>query len=114
MSEVLYKKIVELANFTEDDKVIDAYCGIGTISLMLAKRVKEVLGIEVVKEAIDNAKDNAKLNNIKNAKFKVGPAEELVEKHVSDFNALVVDPPRKGMDQKLIDTILKTKFEKVV
>lgn len=113
-TEVLYNKILELAEFTEDDKVIDAYCGIGTISLMLAKRVKEVLGIEVVKEAIDNAKDNALLNNIKNAKFMVGQAEELVEKYVKDYNALVVDPPRKGMDQKLIDTILKTKFKKLI
>lgn len=113
-TEVLYKKIIEIADFKEDEKVIDAYCGIGTISLVISKYVKKVLGIEIIKEAIDNAIDNANLNNIKNTKFIVGPAEELVEKNKDNYDTLVIDPPRKGVDQKLIDTILKTKFNKII
>ena len=113
-TEKLYSKVLELGFFKSTDTVIDAYCGIGTISLMLAKKVKHVYGVEVVKEAIKNAYDNATLNNIKNVTFEAGLAEEVVEKWSKKANALVVDPPRKGMDEKLIKTILKANFEKIV
>lgn len=113
-TEKLYNKVKELGFFKKTDRVIDAYCGIGTISLSLASSVEHVYGVEVVEEAIKNAKDNAKLNNINNVTFKAGLAEEVVEEWKDKANALVVDPPRKGMDEKLINTILNTNFEKIV
>lgn len=113
-TEKLYNKVLELGCFKKTDNVIDAYCGIGTISLMLAKNVNHVYGVEVVKEAIINAKDNAKLNKINNVTFETGLAEEVVDKWSNKANILVVDPPRKGIDEKLINTIIKSDFEKLV
>lgn len=113
-TEKLYNKVIELGYIKKDDCVIDAYCGIGTISLMLAKHAKHVYGVEVIEEAIKNAKDNAKLNNIKNVTFEAGLAEEVVKKWKDKANVLVVDPPRKGIDESLINTILNTNFERIV
>ena len=113
-TEKLYNKVVEYGYFKPTDKVIDAYCGIGTISLMLAKHVEHVYGVEVVEEAIVNAKENAKINNINNVTFEAGLAEEVVKKWKDKANVLVVDPPRKGIDEKLINTILESEFEKLV
>jgi 23S rRNA (uracil1939-C5)-methyltransferase len=113
-TEKLYNKVLELGYIKNDDSVIDAYCGIGTISLMLAKRAKHVYGVEVVEEAIKNALDNAKLNNIKNVTFEAGLAEEVVKKWKDKANVLVVDPPRKGIDEALVNTILESNFEKIV
>jgi 23S rRNA (uracil1939-C5)-methyltransferase len=113
-TEKLYQKVKELGFFKPTDNVIDAYCGIGTISLMLAETCHHVYGVEVVEEAIKNALDNAKLNNINNVTFKAGLAENIVEEWKNKANALVVDPPRKGIDEKLINTILNANFEKIV
>ncbi|MEK5108826.1 23S rRNA (uracil(1939)-C(5))-methyltransferase RlmD [Cytobacillus sp. FSL K6-0129] len=116
-TKVLYDKALEYAALTGKEEVIDAYCGIGTISLFLARKAKSVFGVEIVPEAIEDAKRNAELNNITNANFAVGKAEEVIpawyEKgHKADV--LVVDPPRKGCDEALLQTIIDMKPKKVV
>ena len=115
--EKLYRKAIEYADLHKDENVFDAYCGIGTISLCASKYVKKVTGVEIVKEAIVDAKKNAGLNNINNAEFLLGDAGEVLEKLVSDgkkFSTVFVDPPRKGLDHKFIDTLLRLEPEKVV
>jgi 23S rRNA (uracil1939-C5)-methyltransferase len=100
-----------------DEKVIDAYCGIGTISLFLAQKARKVFGVEVVPEAIEDAKRNAELNGMSNAEFAAGEAEIVIPKWYKEGNAadvLVVDPPRKGCDEALLRTIIEMKPKKVV
>lgn len=116
-TEVLYGQALEYAQLSGDEMVIDAYCGIGTISLFLAQQAKEVYGVEIVPQAIADAKRNAELNGIDNAYFEAGPAEEVIPKWYEQgkrFDALVVDPPRKGCDEKLLQTILEYKPKRVV
>ena len=111
-TEVLYNKALEYANLGENDTVFDIYCGIGTISLFLAQKAKKVYGIEIVEDAIKDAKRNAKINNMDNVEFYVGKAEEVVPKMYSEgktANVVVVDPPRKGCDEKVLDTIVSTR-----
>ncbi|MGI2295037.1 23S rRNA (uracil(1939)-C(5))-methyltransferase RlmD [Paenibacillus sp. GXUN7292] len=113
----LYRKAVEYAGLTGSEKVIDAYCGIGTISLFLARYAKHVYGVEIVPEAIEDAKRNAALNDINNATFEAGPAEVVIprwRKEGIEADIIVVDPPRKGCDQELLDTIIAMKPERVV
>ena len=115
--EKLYKKAIDFADLHKDENIFDAYCGIGTISLCASKYVEKVTGVEIVKEAIVDAKKNAGLNNINNAEFLLGDAGEVFEKLVSDgkkFSTVFMDPPRKGLDQKFIDTLLRLEPEKVV
>ena len=115
--EKLYGKALKFADLNKDENVLDAYCGIGTISLCASKYCKKVTGVEIVKEAIVDAKKNAKLNNIENAEFLLGDAGEVFEKLTSQgekYSTVFVDPPRKGLDQKFIDTLLRLKPEKVV
>ena len=115
--EKLYGKALEFAHLSKDENVLDAYCGIGTISLCASKYVKKVTGVEIVKEAIVDAKKNAKLNNIDNAEFLLGDAGEVFERLTAQgekYSTVFVDPPRKGLDQKFIDTLLRLKPEKVV
>lgn len=109
----LYNKAIELATLKKEDVVWDLYCGIGTITIFMADKVKEIYGVEVVKPAILNAIENAKINNIKNATFICGEAERLADS-LKAPDVIVVDPPRKGMDEKLIDTILNTKAKKLI
>lgn len=116
-TKVLYDKALEYADLTGEETVIDAYCGIGTISLFLAQKAKKVYGVEIVPEAIEDAKRNAKLNNIDNAEFEVGEAEVVIPnwyKQGIKADVIVVDPPRKGCDEALLKTILKMKPKKVV
>ena len=116
-TEVLYNKALEYANLGENDTVFDIYCGIGTISLFLAQKAKKVYGIEIVEDAIKDAKRNAKINNMDNVEFYVGKAEEVVPKMYSEgktANVVVVDPPRKGCDEKVLDTIVSMKPDRVV
>lgn len=113
----LYNKAIELAELKETDVLIDAYCGIGTIGLIASKKVKEVYGVEIVDEAIKNAKMNAKLNKIKNISFVCNKAEDQIVKWKdSGINAsvIVVDPPRKGCDIVLLDTIEQMNINKVI
>ncbi len=118
----LYDTVLEYA-FDDDnkDKVVwDLYCGIGTISLFLAKKAKMVYGVEIVPEAVDDARSNARLNDIYNVQFFCGAAEEVVpSKYEMSGGAIsadivVVDPPRKGCDEKLLSTIALMKPERIV
>ena len=116
-TEVLYNKVLEYAELKENDTVFDIYCGIGSISLFLAQKATKVYGIEIVEDAIKDAKINAKLNNLNNVEFYVGKAEEVVPKMYSEgktANVVVVDPPRKGCDEKVLDTIVSMKPDRVV
>ncbi|WP_153731619.1 23S rRNA (uracil(1939)-C(5))-methyltransferase RlmD [Sporosarcina obsidiansis] len=116
-TEVLYQQALDYAGLTGSEIVIDAYCGIGTISLFLAKQAKEVYGVEIVPQAIQDAKRNAEVNGITNTHFEAGAAEEVIPKWYAkgkQFDVLMVDPPRKGCDEKLLDTILQYKPAKVV
>lgn len=121
-TEKLYSTALEYANLTGGEIVWDLYCGIGTISLFLAGKASRVLGIEVVPQAIINAKENARLNNINNTTFIAGVAEEVesllsesdAPKELASPDVIVVDPPRKGCDEKLLNTILRAKPQRVV
>lgn len=116
-TQVLYEKALEYADLQGEETVIDAYCGIGTISLFLAQMAKKVYGVEIVPEAIEDAKRNAELNGITNAEFAVGEAEAVIPRWYEEgvrADVLVVDPPRKGCDEGLLRTILEMKPKKVV
>lgn len=113
----LYSKALEYADLTGNETVIDAYCGIGTISLFLAKKARHVYGVEIVPEAITDAKRNAKLNQITNATFAVGQAEEVIPRWYDqgiDADVIVVDPPRKGCDEALLRTMIEMKPKRIV
>ena len=116
-AEVLYNKAIEYLDLQSDDEVFDIYCGIGTISLFIADKAKRVYGIESVKAAIDDARENAILNHINNVEFIVGKAEEvfpdLMNKGIRG-NKVVVDPPRKGCEKELLEAIAKLNPERVV
>ena len=116
-TEVLYGQALEYAQLTGEETVIDAYCGIGTISLFLAKQAKFVMGVEIVPEAIEDAKHNAELNGFSNTLFEAGPAEQVIPRWYKEgrtADVLVVDPPRKGCDEQLLRTILKQQPKRVV
>lgn len=116
-TEVLYKQALDYAQLTGDETVIDAYCGIGTISLFLAQNAKYVMGVEIVEQAIEDAKRNAELNGFTNTYFEAGPAEEVIPrwyKEGKEADVLVVDPPRKGCDEALLNTIIEQKPKRVV
>ncbi|APH06459.1 23S rRNA (uracil(1939)-C(5))-methyltransferase RlmD [Bacillus weihaiensis] len=116
-TKVLYDKALEYAQLTGEESVIDAYCGIGTISLFLAQKAKKVFGVEIVPEAIEDANRNAELNGFTNAEFAVGEAEVVIPnwyKQGNKADVIVVDPPRKGCDEALLTTILDMKPKRVV
>ncbi len=116
----LYQTALEFADIKEGEVVWDLYCGIGTISLFMAREAAKVCGVEIVPQAIEDAKQNAKLNNITNAEFFVGAAEDVVptqyKKSGGRLRADVVtlDPPRKGCDEKLLDTVVKMAPSRIV
>jgi len=116
-TEVLYNKALEYADLKGDENVMDLYCGIGSISLFLAQKAKKVIGVEIIEDAILDARENARINGIENADFYVGKAEEVVPKLVKEgvtADVVVVDPPRKGCDETLINTLLEIKPKKIV
>ena len=117
-TEKLYGKALEYAGLTGKETVWDLYCGIGTISLFLAQKAKQVYGVEIVPPAIADAKDNARRNGIQNAEFYFGKAEEILPHKYETENVkadvIVVDPPRKGCDEALLETIVKMQPERVV
>ena len=124
-TEKLYGLALEYADLKSDETVWDLYCGIGTISLFLAQKAKQVYGVEIVPQAIDDAKENAKINAIDNAEFFVGKSEEVLPEYYAEYerehngetahaDVIVVDPPRKGCDETLLETIVKMQPEKVV
>ena len=117
-TKVLYSKALEYADLKGQELVWDLYCGIGTISLFLAQKAKQVYGVEIIKEAIDDARRNAALNHMDNVEFFVGKAEEIVpaqyEKTGIHPDVIVVDPPRKGCDATLLNTMLDMAPERIV
>ena len=116
-TEILYNKALEYANLSGNEIVFDAYCGTGTISLFLSQKAKKVYGVEIVDQAIENAKLNAKNNEISNSEFYVGKSEEVIPRLIQEGikpEVIVVDPPRKGCDIKLLNSIGKAKPKRVV
>ena len=124
-TEKLYGLALDYAGLTGNETVWDLYCGIGTISLFLAKKAKQVYGVEIIPQAIDDAKNNAKINNITNAEFYVGKAEEVLPEYYKEYekthngetahaDVIVVDPPRKGCEESLLQTIVDMQPEKIV
>ena len=116
----LYETALEYANLTGKENVWDLYCGIGTISLFLAKNAGHVMGVEIVPEAINDAKRNAQLNGLENVDFYVGSAQEVVPAMYKESNGacradvVVVDPPRKGCDVKLLETLVEMNPDRIV
>ncbi len=140
-TEKLYLTVLEYADLKGDEVVWDLYCGIGTISLFLAQRAKKVYGVEIIPQAIENARENARLNGIDNAEFFVGKAEEVLPEYYGKMrgtlesgggvsaatmdsaresapgahaDVIVVDPPRKGCDAVLLETIVEMAPERIV
>ena len=116
MAELLYEEAIRLLNPTKEDTIIDAYCGMGSISLSIADKVKKVIGIEVVESAVEDAKNNAKRNNINNSLFINGKCEDVINEVVKKekVDAVIFDPPRKGCDKHFLDVIKSTKIPKIV
>lgn len=116
-TEKLYGLALEYAGLTGFETVVDAYCGAGTISLLLAQKAKKVIGIEIVPEAIQNANENAVRNHIENAEFRVGATEDLLPRLIADGlrpDVIVLDPPRKGCDPAVLDAIIAAAPKRVV
>lgn len=121
-TKVLYETALEYANLTGKETVWDLYCGIGTISLFLAQKAKKVYGVEIVPQAIEDAKQNAALNHMNNAEFFVGKAEEVLpdfynsnqDNEMSHPDVIVVDPPRKGCDENCLATMLSMQPSRIV
>ena len=123
-TEKLYGLALEYADLKGEETVWDLYCGIGTISLFLAQKAKKVYGVEIVPQAIDDARNNAKINAIENAEFFVGKAEEVLPEYYARYerehgtkayaDVIVVDPPRKGCDETLLQTMVQMQPERIV
>ena len=117
-AEKLYNIGVEAAKITKNDIIFDLYCGIGTISLFMAKYAKKVYGVEIVEQAIVDAKENAKINGIDNTEFIVGDTEKILDELINARkivpDAIMVDPPRRGLDNTSIDNILKIKPSRLI
>ena len=124
-TEVLYGTALEYAGLTGHETVWDLYCGIGTISLFLAQKAEQGYGVEIVPQAIDDAKKNAEINALTNAEFFVGKAEEVLPGYYADYtkehpgehahaDVIVVDPPRKGCEQSVLDTMVQMEPERIV
>ena len=113
-AEKLYNLAIKSANLKKSDTVLDLYCGTGTISCIISSHVKKVIGIEIVEDAVSDAKCNLMLNNINNVKFIVGDAAKRVSKIKEKVDVIFVDPPRSGMDRKMISIIKNIKAEKIV
>lgn len=116
-TEKLYNTAIDFAQISKDDTVMDIYCGIGTISLTAAKYAKKVIGVEIVPQAIDDAKRNSKTNGIENAEFYCSAAEDIVPKLIEDGNTpdvVILDPPRKGSDEKTLSAIVSAQPKRIV
>lgn len=117
-TEALYEKALEYANLTGEETILDLYCGIGTIGIFASKKAKKVYGIEIIENAIKDAKENTQINNIQNAEFYCGEVENVLPKIIFQNNikpeVVFVDPPRKGLDTKTINTILNLQPPKII
>lgn len=117
-TEILYNKAIEFAKLDKDDILCDLYCGIGTIGIFASNKVKKVYGIEIVEEAVGAAKENAKINNVNNIEFMVGDVEKafkvLIDEKKIIPNAVIVDPPRRGLDNTTINKLNELELKKLV
>lgn len=116
-AEVLYSKVIEYLNPSKEDIVFDLYCGIGTISIYIADKVKYVYGVESVKQAVEDADENKKLNNVENTEFIFARSEIILDRlveEVPEANKIILDPPAKGCEKELLETIVKMSPEKIV
>ena len=111
----LYKKVIEKLDGNEE-LIVEAYCGVGVMSLLASEKAKEIVGIEYLPEAINNANNNAKVNKISNVSFKCGDAGEMIKKLFKHrhIDTLIVDPPRMGLLDNMIETLLKAKIDKII
>jgi 23S rRNA (uracil1939-C5)-methyltransferase len=115
--EKLYSLAIDCAGLSGKERVLDAYCGVGTIGLVASKKAKEVIGVEIVPEAVKDAVNNAKANKIENAKFFEGDAGEFIMTQFNNginFDVVIMDPPRKGSDEKFLQTLINANVKKVV
>ena len=117
-TEKLYNLAIEGASLTGKEIVFDLYCGIGTIGIYMAKHAKKVYGIEIVEQAIEDAKENCKINSIENAEYYAGDTQKLLIDLIKNKDikpdVIVVDPPRKGLDNVTIENIINIKPKKVI
>lgn len=116
-TRVLYDQVKKMAQLTGEETIIDVYCGIGTIALYLAQDAKKVYGVEIVPEAIHNAQANARINQIKHVHFETGAAEEVLPRWYQEgvrADVIVLDPPRKGCDLTLLDTVVKMNPKRLI
>lgn len=116
-TEVLYNTAISLADLSKKDTVLDMYCGVGTIGLVLSKYCKEVIGVEIVQQAVIDARENARINNIENATFICGDAEKVSKQLLEEgkqFDCIVIDPPRKGCSKQTIETLIALNSEKII
>ena len=116
MAEKLYQTAIDFSELTADDLVLDAYSGIGTIGLSVAKQVKQVYGVEVIPEAVENSRNNAAINGITNASYVCAPAEEAIQNWLKEgiqADAVLVDPPRKGLTESFIKASVSMEPKKI-
>ena len=112
--EVLYKTALDLIDIKKNQIVLDAYSGVGTIGLIASKNAKKVISVEIVKDAHKNAIENAKRNNINNIEFHCGDAGEFINSYDGDLDIVIMDPPRKGSDEKFLSTLINKKVPQII
>ena len=112
--EVLYKTALDLIDINKQQVVLDAYSGVGTIGLIASKNAKKVISVEIVKDAHKNAIENAKRNNINNIEFHCGDAGEFISSYDGDLDIVIMDPPRKGSDEKFLSTLINRKVKQII
>lgn len=112
--EVLYKTALDLINIKKNQIVLDAYSGVGTIGLIASKNAKKVISVEIVKDAHKNAIENAKRNNVNNIEFHCGDAGEFINSYDGDLDIVIMDPPRKGSDEKFLSTLINKKVPQII
>ena len=112
--EVLYKTALDLIDIKKNQVVLDAYSGVGTIGLIASKNAKKVISVEIVKDAHKNAIENAKRNNINNIEFHCGDAGEFINSYEGDLDIVIMDPPRKGSDEKFLSTLIRRRVPQII
>lgn len=114
ITEKLYNKVIEIVKEKKPSSVLDLYCGVGTIGISISDYVGKVLGIEVVEKAIESANKNKELNNTKNINFKCGKVEDVIDNSYNNYDLIIVDPPRSGIDKKALEVINDSNTENIV
>lgn len=112
--EILYKTALKLINIEKNQVVLDAYSGVGTIGLIASKNAKKVISVEIVKDAVKNAIENAKRNNVTNIEFHCGDAGEFINNYDGQLDIVIMDPPRKGSDEKFLSSLINRKVQQII